>query len=640
MKSDDITIQQLFQDRRQYMVPFYQRAYVWTLSNQWDQLWEDICAKADARLAGNKITPHFLGAVVLDPQPRAGLIGVDTLHIIDGQQRLTTLQFILKSILLALGEVDAKAISEIISGTLANSNPDTMRDPEIEKFKVWPTFRDRKNHIKAFNANRRDDFKSIFPNSFTQNETLRKIGIRHPAPLEAIWFFSDKFKKWICEGGESEIGLRSETLASSVLQDLKVVSIVLDEDDDAQVIFETLNGRGAQLHATDLIRNFIFMRADREGSDSETLYNEFWSNFETTYWNSMQRRGRMKKLKIEWFIHAYLQAVMGEEVDLGRLYFEYRRYVFNGNEPKKAEPQLSSLSDYSNIYQQLLNGEGINPIAKFGRRIEPYEVTTIHPLALLIAAFGVSDDEKERMFNLLLSFIVRRAICGLTQKNYNNVFLSILRNLSKEGVGESNLRKILLSPKSEGARWPRDEEFINSCTSSNLYPGKLDAKKMRAILAELEYQIREDARAEDFLNTDLGHLDIDHILPKSWYKHWSLPSGEMAKNSEPAAINLKKMIGEELTNHEQEIVKREELIKTLGNLTLLNLSVNREAQNKGFPEKKQLLLQNTNLRLNVSLLGLDDWDEGGIINRSKKLAKAAIKVWPGEKAEQIAPADS
>ena len=62
MKSDDITIQQLFQDRRQYMVPFYQRSYVWTLTNQWEQLWEDIQAKADARLLGNKFTPHFLGA--------------------------------------------------------------------------------------------------------------------------------------------------------------------------------------------------------------------------------------------------------------------------------------------------------------------------------------------------------------------------------------------------------------------------------------------------------------------------------------------------------------------------------------------------------------------------------------------------
>ena len=152
MKSDDITVQQLFQDRRQYMVPFYQRSYVWTLSNQWDQLWDDIRVKAESRLVGNRITPHFLGAVVLDPQPRVGLIGVDTLHIIDGQQRLATLQFVLKSVLFTLKLVKSNAISEIVSGMLKNSNPDTMRDSDIETFKVWPTFRDRKNYRSAIEA--------------------------------------------------------------------------------------------------------------------------------------------------------------------------------------------------------------------------------------------------------------------------------------------------------------------------------------------------------------------------------------------------------------------------------------------------------------------------------------------------------
>ena len=102
MKSETITVQNLFQDRRQYCVPFYQRAYVWTLDDQWEQLWNDISDKAEARLSGAKPTPHFLGAVVLDPQSREGLIGVDVLHIIDGQQRLTTLQYILTAISLTM----------------------------------------------------------------------------------------------------------------------------------------------------------------------------------------------------------------------------------------------------------------------------------------------------------------------------------------------------------------------------------------------------------------------------------------------------------------------------------------------------------------------------------------------------------
>lgn len=635
MKSDDITIQQLFQDRRQYMVPFYQRSYVWTLTNQWEQLWEDIQAKADSRLLGSRATPHFLGAVVLDPQPKVGLIGVDTLHIIDGQQRLTTLQFVLKSILLVLKSVESTAISEIISGALINAYPDTMRDSEIESFKVWPTFRDRKSYKSAIRANDREELKTIFPDSFTLKETLRKVGIRHPSPLEAIWFFTDCFEKWIKQGTEQEIPIRAEILATAILQDLKIVSIVLDEDDDAQVIFETLNGRGAQLHSTDLIRNFIFMRADREGTDSENLYNTFWLKFEDHYWNQRQRRGRMNKPRVEWFIHASLQAELREEVDLGRLYFEYRRYVFGGIEPKSAQIQLETLSKYAQHYHQLIDGDGDSPIANFGRRITPYDITTLHPLALLIATSALTGQNKNEMFSVLLSYVVRRAISGLTSKNYNNIFISILRNLAKTEVSPDALRKVLCSLKGEASRWPNDEEFRNTCITRAIYPGTLEAPKMRAILAELELKLRQTVNTEDPFSSNLRALDIDHILPKSWYEHWPLQDGSKVDRHELGKILQKQLFEIPLEDRELAIIERENSIPTLGNLTLLNLSVNRSAQNKSFSVKKELLLANTNLRLNIPLLGMEKWDEKTIKKRTELLADTALKIWPGVKAEQI-----
>jgi hypothetical protein len=615
------------------MVPFYQRSYVWTRADQWEQLWEDIRAKADARLVGGRTTPHFLGAVVLDPQPRVGLIGVDTLHIIDGQQRLATLQFILKSVLLVLKLVNSTTISEIVSGTLKNSNPDTMCDPAIEVFKVWPTFRDRHDYRSALEANNRDALKTIFPKSFTQRETMRKIGVRHPHPLEAIWFFNECFENWIKEGTDEKVAVRAEILATAILQDLKVVSIVLDEDDDAQVIFETLNGRGAQLHATDLIRNFIFMRADREGLDSEELYNTFWLKFEHSYWNEEQRRGRLRKPRIEWFIHACLQAEFREEVDLGRLYFEYRHYVFNDNEPKSAQIQLTILSKYAGLYQELVDGIGDSPMANFGRRIAPYDITTLHPLALLIGVSPLTDEAKNEMFSILISYIVRRLICGLTPKNYNNIFISILRNLSKSEMSPDALRKLLSSLKGDASRWPEDEEFKSICQTASIYPGKLEAPKMRAILAELELELRQTARTEDSFSIDLSHLDVDHILPRSWYKHWPLPNGSEVEWSETRNIRLKQFVEMPLDEREQAIISREDSIPTLGNLTLLNLSVNREAQHKSFSLKKELLLENTTLRLNVPLLGMETWNEETIKKRGEILSDVALRVWPGIKAE-------
>ena len=628
MKSDDITVEQLFQDRRQYMVPFYQRTYVWNRWNQWEPLWEDIRAKANDRFFSQS-TPHFLGAVVLDPQPKSGLIGVDTLHIIDGQQRLTTLQFILKSVLIVLQQFDSIALSDIVKELLFNSNPNTMRKPEIEQFKVWPTYRDRDDYRSAIHANNRYELRTIFPDSFTQKETLRKIGINHPPALEAIWYFSEQFQNWINEGEKSEISKRIEDLTTAILQDIKVVSIVLDKEDDAQVIFETLNGRGAELHATDLIRNFIFMRADRDGANSKNLYDTYWSKFETDYWKSKQTRGRMQKPRMEWFVHSCLQTELCEEVDLGRLYFEYRRFVFSGEEPISAETQLTTLSKYAGIYQELVDGTGDSPIARFGRRIAPYEVTTLHPLALLIASSPISDEAKDEMLTMLVSYIVRRAICGLTAKNYNNVFISILRELSQKELSPETLRDILWKFKSDASRCPSDGEFRNICTTASIYPGRVDARKMRSFLGEIESKLRSASKTEDVFDADTGSLDIDHILPKSWHEHWPLPNGEKAQWNEKYSIQYKLYADEPLDEREQSIISRENSVGILGNLTLLNLRVNREAQNKPFLEKQKLLLENTNLRLNIPLLGLQRWDEQAIKDRARNLTDIALQIWPG-----------
>lgn len=113
------------------------------------------------------ITPHFLGAVVLEPQAKEGLMGVDTLHIIDGQQRLTTLQYVLASLLLALRATGIPAFEPSVIGCMQNNNEETMRDPKMERYKLWPTFRDRPHFIKTLGIERLEDFRSEYPAHFT-----------------------------------------------------------------------------------------------------------------------------------------------------------------------------------------------------------------------------------------------------------------------------------------------------------------------------------------------------------------------------------------------------------------------------------------------------------------------------------------
>ncbi len=417
-------------------------------------------------------------------------------------------------------------------------------------------------------------------------------------------------------------------MATAVLQDFKVVSIVLGQDDDAQVIFETLNGRGAQLHATDLIRNFIFMRADQENAPSEELYNRLWSRFEEDYWTEQRSRGRMWKPRLEWFVHATLQAELGKEIDLGRLYYEYRHFVFSSTPARTAESQLDTLTAFAEHYRSLVDGDR-TPIGKFGCRIAPFEVTTVHPLALLIARSGLSDGSKSTMFKYLTSFIVRRAICGLTAKNYNNIFLGLLRHLSSTECTPTNLHEGLTALEGETTRWPSNDEFRNACLHGALYPGSLDAKAMRAILTEIEFYLRKETRSEDGFGSNYDNLDIDHIMPQSWFRHWPLGNFGHIDKSEVSLAELTRISGHDLSEREQAILDRSDCIPRLGNLTLLNLSVNREAQAKAFEEKRRLLVANTNLRLNVPLVAQESWDESTIKDRSAEFAAAAVSIWPG-----------
>lgn len=380
MDSEPTSINQLFKPERQYCVPLYQRTYVWNQENQWIRLWSDIQEKAEARLAGLTPTPHFMGAVVLDPQERKKLIGVEKVHIIDGQQRLTTLQFVLSALTIVLRANGHTELLPAVEATLQNSNERNMRDKAVEPFKVWPTFYDRDDYKKAVVTTSHDELRRDFPDHFTQRGTLKKIGIRHPPALAAIWFFAEQITGWIPTNGSPESDVM-EALAEAVLEDLVVISITLGPNDDAQVIFETLNGHGVELTATDLIRNYVFLRAEAEGSDAALLHSSFWSRYESDSWKAPESRGRLNRPRMEWFVQTVLQAEMRNEVDQGRIYAEYRHYAKSTG--VTAEAQLKILGDYADFYQAMLDADIRKSIGRFGKQFFEWDASTTYVLARL-----------------------------------------------------------------------------------------------------------------------------------------------------------------------------------------------------------------------------------------------------------------
>jgi hypothetical protein len=628
VKSETVSVQQLFQDRRQYRVPFYQRQYVWNRDDQWEGLWADIQEKSDERIAGITPTPHFLGAIVLEPQKRQALLGVEVYHIIDGQQRLTTLQYVLAalSLLIRLHRVDT--LQSVIDDCVKNPNPETMQNPDIERYKVWPTFSDREAYKSAMGAKTHSELRGSFAASFTQAETLRVVGINHPPSLWAIWYFQEKATAWTGADGGKEVAARLEALATAILRDLRVVSISLDDEDDAQVIFETLNGRGAELHATDLIRNFIFLRADREGDDAGELYETKWKQFEAPFWGIGQRRGRLTKPRLEWFVQAALQATLRDDVDIGRLYADYRRLALNPKHPLSSAEQLSILDAHAVSYQALVAGDGTTAVGRFGKSVASWEAGTTYPLALAIAASKCSEHDQETMYNYLVSYLVRRAICGLTPKGYNKLFVQHLKALASNSVSPISLRNALAAHQGDISRWPNDDEFKAAWLGANMYPGRLDATQMRALFTSLETNLRTKRTEEPFVG-DQSSLDIDHILPTSWYEYWQLKDGSTATAQDAIGLHMKTLLNEPQSEREKQIASREALKVTIGNLTLAHYGVNRGLQNRGFAEKREKFFEESNLHLNRMLMRRDSWDENDIANRGKDLFNVAVTIWPG-----------
>ena len=152
MQSKPLSVYDLFDHKRRYVVPLFQRKYVWSHDDQWEPLWEDVRSKAAQRLeqpADDNITPHFLGAMVLNQMQTFGN-AVPSYTIIDGQQRLTTFQIFLAAFRDVARQHNAVSFAEEIERYVRNTG--LMENEAIERFKVFPTKSDQPQFVDVMTA--------------------------------------------------------------------------------------------------------------------------------------------------------------------------------------------------------------------------------------------------------------------------------------------------------------------------------------------------------------------------------------------------------------------------------------------------------------------------------------------------------
>lgn len=261
----------LFGGRVSYEIPPFQRPYVWTEEDQWQPLWDDIVRVSEFILAADgdsdalaDLPSHFLGAVVVK-QLASGAGDPARSSVIDGQQRLTTLQLVLDAAQLVMEQAGCDDVAESIQELVVNDSKRFRGTPK--RFKLWPSRVDR------------EAFEAAMDNSKTVPPSLDDTRI-----VRAHRFFVEAMSEWAeaeREHDDFTTEQRLGALATVLQQYLQIVAIDLAATDDDQLIFETLNDRGTPLLAADLIKNYVFLRCDEIGADVDAWGDLYWQDFST-----------------------------------------------------------------------------------------------------------------------------------------------------------------------------------------------------------------------------------------------------------------------------------------------------------------------------------------------------------------------
>ena len=609
MKAEGLTPLQILQQPQRLMIPLFQRPYVWGKDAQWEPLWDDIIRMAEALRPNLNAPPkpHFLGAIVLQ-QRNVSIQSVPHRWVIDGQQRLTTLQIIIDAV---QAFMEASGLTTP-AGRLRNltENEDDYCHEEDDVFKLWPTNRDRDSYREVMSATPPIDYSSLR----YKNERI----------VQAHKFFSNSAREYL--EVDDERSQRANALEIALKQLLKLVVIDLDADEDAQEIFETLNSRGVKLSAADLIKNFIFQRLEDEGANSEQAYEKYWARFETAFWESEISSGRLKQPRTAVFLNQFLIARTGDVVTASEVFFKFKEYAVNCG--LSTIDLLKLMHDLAKIYEthvtnsQSTNNE-IGPVDMFLYRTQAMDVEVIKSLIIYLLDPSLPKISEERIINALThieSWLVRRTLMRATTKGFTRFIAQLITELLRGDrlASDELIESYLASQVAESTYWPDDVQIIDQIRDFRMYK-LIRVPRTRMILEALEDDARGYTRtrsgsSEQRCTRDT--LTLEHIMPQSWEANWALGVGE--------------------TNDE-----RNRTIQYLGNLTLLTTKLNIQVSNGswlGTDGKKAALKGQSSLLLNalIDQQYASEWTVETIRRRNSELVDRIIEIWPTPPGHRVA----
>lgn len=565
MEVRESTLRDLLTGERQLRVPLYQRQYTWRRA-QLETLWDNVLDQYGILRAGQgpQTPTHFLGTVVLASLPLAATENVRVLHVVDGQQRVTTLLVALAAIRDHLAENDS-AQHEIYSERyLINRHESAHSD---KRLRLLPSEHD----LPAFRAVV-EEGPSAVPEG-----VLRA----------AYEFVVDRLREPGPDGQPLDL-----TLLTSALTDrLSIVDITADNDkDNVHRIFESLNATGVDLNQADLLRNYLFMRL---ADQADGVYDQVWRPMEH----------ELGLDHLEGLVRVDLLR-RGTEVKYEQVYWTHRRRLDQeAKSVEKVEAAVKDLALRARHYRRLVEPEAEpDPLA---RRhlvfLRAWGATTTFPLLMhvldRVEAGECSVEQWRTITGLVESFIVRRYLAAVPTNYLNKLFVLAIAQLSEQsGPLDEAVHRVL---SQRGWYWASDETLKAGVLTNAFYlSGRWHQRKL--VLERLEQSFEHP----EPVNFAQANLTIEHILPQTLSGEWRQELGELG------------LIPEQV---------RDELGHTLGNLTLT--AFNGTLSNRPF-ERKQQIYGQSNLALNQELAGSEAWGREEILQRGERLGLQAAELWP------------
>lgn len=579
----------LFEQARCYVIPPFQRPYVWDEERQWEPLWNDIrntaetylenyMESSDRRRAEHQTPPHFLGAIVIQ-QEQTSSSEIGQWVIVDGQQRVTTLQLLIDAARSVCVDLQLDPVHRL---TMLVKNDDRIYSGH-ETIKLWPTRID----MGAFQA--------VMDGTSADTDMSSKL-------VEAHHFFKGVIADWI-QSEDDYLG-RALALEAAITSRLQLVVIDLDIASDPHAIFETLNARGTPLLASDLVRNYSLSEA-QDGTDR---INMIWDELRDEWWQSDIQQGRLRRARIEVALNYWLVMRKAKEVLASNMFAEFKGYADRTN----IETVMHDVQFVLSKYRAFQSETSFLPeeIA-FRYKLDTMQMGVVTPIILLLLASPtISEEKRIKSFRAMESFLIRRMVCRGTTKNYNRQVQSLLLDFQKHGTADSDkvIAEFLRRQDADAGEWPGDAQIRFALLTSGVYR-LLTRGRLRLVLEAIEAELRSSMSEQ--IDVPKG-LTIEHVMPQDWQKNWPLP--------------------EENTDVEDPASKRNSLIDTLGNLTLVTGRLNSSLSNAPWAQKRGTLQSHSNMSLNSELLSAlqgTTWNEEAILDRSKRLTDAFIRVWPG-----------